>query len=243
METLVFKPIFQDCIHETVFPLCTTSVKLYVISHGWLCWLAPALALWLLLVRVFFLQAFHDLFLSLGWNTGISIWEDVGGFRELNMIPQDIRVFALGPIEFLAEVRSKLSYHRGGFVFVVDVPFDQCQLHNLYRQYNHWDIKHMHFGLSSTTVSHADFGSMTLACHYLCFRSISSKRKVGVLCVPWTLLHILNAAKKLDGQGWWTKINPPAPLMGAMLRAPIMVDGLLWREGLYNVHLPSTEIS
>ena len=108
METLVFKPIFQDCLRKTVFPPCTTSVKLYVVSHGWPCWLAPALALWLPLVRVFFLRAFHDLFLSLGWNTGISIWEDVGGFWEVNMFPPDVTVFATGPIKFLVEVRSKL---------------------------------------------------------------------------------------------------------------------------------------
>jgi hypothetical protein len=243
METLVFKPIFRDCIHETGFPLCTTSVKLYVVSHGWPCWLALALALWLLLVRVFFPRAFHDLFLSLGWNTGISIWEDVGGFWELNMFPPDVTVFALGPIKFLTEVQSKLSYHWGGFVFAIDVPFDQCRLRDLYRRYNCWAIKHVCFGLSSTTVSQADFGSVTLACHYLCFHFILSKRKVGVPCVPWTLLHILIAAKKSDGWGWWTKIDPPAPLVGTVPRAPIMVNDLLWHEGLYEIHLPSTEIA
>jgi hypothetical protein len=104
METLAFKPIFQDCIRETVFPLCTTSVKLNVVSHGWPCWLVLALALWLPLVRVLFPRAFHDLFLSIGWNTGISIWEDVGGFWKLNMFPLDVMVFASGPIKFLAEV-------------------------------------------------------------------------------------------------------------------------------------------
>jgi hypothetical protein len=66
---------------------------------------------------------------------------------------------------------------------------------------------------------------------------------VGVQCVPWTLSHILNAAEKLDGRGWWMKINPPASLVEAVPRAPIVLDGLLWHEGLYNVHLLSTEIA
>jgi hypothetical protein len=92
-------------------------------------------------------------------------------------------------------------------------------------------------------VSHADFGGVTSARHYLCFRSISPKHKVGVPCVPWTLSHILNAAKKSDGRGWWTKIDPPAPLVGAVLRALTMVDSLLWCKGLYNVHSPSTEVA
>jgi hypothetical protein len=117
------------------------------------------------------------------------------------MFPPDITVFASGPTKFLAKVRSKLLYHWGGCVFAVEVPFDQCQPGNLYQWYNRWAIKHVPFGLLSTTVSHADFGSVTLACHYLCFHSISSKRKVGVPCIPWTLSHILNAAKKLDGWG------------------------------------------
>jgi hypothetical protein len=64
-----------------------------------------------------------------------------------------------------------------------------------------------------------------------------------VQCVPRTLAHILNAAKKSDGRGWGTQIDSPDPVREGLLQAPIVMDGLLQKEGLYDVHTPSMEIA
>jgi hypothetical protein len=57
------------------------------------------------------------------------------------------------------------------------------------------------------------------------------------------LAHILNAAKKGNDKGWFKAIEAPDTLMGPLECAPIRVDGLLWREGLYDVFRPKSEIA
>jgi hypothetical protein len=62
-------------------------------------------------------------------------------------------------------------------------------------------------------------------------------------CVPRTLAHILNAAKKGNDKGRFKAIKVPDTLMGPLERAPIRVDGLLRQEGLYDVFWPKSEIA
>ena len=57
------------------------------------------------------------------------------------------------------------------------------------------------------------------------------------------MAHILNAAKKGNDKGWFKAIEALDTLMGPLEHAPIRVDGLLWREALYDVFRPESEIA
>jgi hypothetical protein len=58
-------------------------------------------------------------------------------------------------------------------------------------------------------------------------------------CIPCTLQHILNAAEKGDNRGAFRVLpTAPSPLPAPPLREPIIAKGLLWREGLLDVHAP-----
>ncbi len=56
-------------------------------------------------------------------------------------------------------------------------------------------------GLTSSTLRHANFDGVTSAAHYICYSNLGVSGSIMVPCVPRTLRHILNAAKK-GGQLW-----------------------------------------
>jgi hypothetical protein len=113
----------------------------------------------------------------------------------------------------------------------------------LSQQHAKWSIKHTSLGLLSTVVSHADCGGITLARHYICFRNAGRDGVVDVPCVPQCLGHVVNAAKKSDGKGWWAPLKAPPDLFGPHMHAPLVVDGLLRCEGLWGIHNPSLDIA
>jgi hypothetical protein len=98
-------------------------------------------------------------------------------------------------------------------------------------------------GLSSTTIRHSDCGGILSAIHYICYSNLANAWFGAVQCVPCTLAHVLNAAKKGDDKGRFRAIKAPNTLMRPLERAPIRVDGLLRREGLYDVFWPESEIA
>lgn len=120
-------------------------------------------------------------------------------------------------------------------MFSVTVNFDACSRRDLRRRYARWALDHVQLGLSSTIVNHADFGGVTSASHYICFRNISKEGVIYVPCTPRCLSHVLNAA---DSPERTSEIPAPMALTGPHPRAPIVVDGLLRQEGLFDVHLP-----
>lgn len=169
------------------------SSMIYVIREGWLCWLAPVLALKLPLVGAFFPSRLHNLFVVGGWESNIS-WHDGDYFQCSVVLPQDCLVLACGSTNFLEIVHNKFFGHRGGFLFSVSVQFDSCSRRNLLRWYARWLLDHAQLGLSSTVVNHANFGGITLAAHYICFRNISKKEASFIPYTPRCLSHILIAA-------------------------------------------------
>ncbi len=79
-------------------------------------------------------------------------------------------------------------------------------------------------------ISHADCGGIT-------------SRVVDVPCVPRCLGHLVNAAKKSDGRGWWAPLDAPPDQFGPHVHTPLMVDGLLRCEGLWDVHNPLVNVA
>ena len=61
--------------------------------------------------------------------------------------------------------------------------------------------------------------------------------------MPRTLAHVLSAAEKGDDKDRFWKLPAPDTIIGPCERAPIRVDGLLRREGLYNIFHPECEIA
>jgi hypothetical protein len=108
---------------------------------------------------------------------------------------------------------GQLGGFGGGFLFAVDVRFEKWQRCDLLRRYERWALDQLYPGLSSSTLRHADFGGMTSAVHYICYRNLGVSGGITVLCVQCTLRHILNAVEKGDNQGaFWTLPATPSPL-------------------------------
>ncbi len=72
----MIKSNFQDVVRQVVCPLHVEG-GIVVISQGWPCWLAAALALGLPVVDVFCPQHYHRLFLSAGWNLENVVFHDL----------------------------------------------------------------------------------------------------------------------------------------------------------------------
>jgi hypothetical protein len=103
-------------------------------------------------------------------------------------------------------------------------------------------VKALH--LSTMTLRHADFGGITLASCLVCYQNIGVSGSIPIPCVPCVLWHILNPAEKGDDEGAFRNLpNPPAVLQGPFVRAPIIHEGLLHQEGLFDVHRPALLIA
>jgi hypothetical protein len=81
----------------------------------------------------------------------------------------------------------------------------------------------------------SDCGGISSAIHYICYSNLDNVRFGAIQCVPCTLVHILNAAKKGDDKGRFKAIEAPDTLAGPLERAQIRVNGFLRQEGLYDV--------
>jgi hypothetical protein len=103
-------------------------------------------------------------------------------------------------------------------------------------------VKALH--LSTMRLRHTDFGGVTSASHLVCYRNIGVSGSIPIPCVPCVLRHILNPAEKGDDEGAFFNLpNPPAVLQGLFVRAPIIHEGLLRQEGLFDVHWPALLIA
>lgn len=83
-------------------------------------------------------------------------------------------------------------------------------------------------------VRHANFGGATNGSHMLWFKGIRSTVFNPPAGVPRTLKHLLNAAAPTQAEA----ITRPPAIQGAIARTPLVVEDLLRREGLYDVHRP-----
>jgi hypothetical protein len=216
---------------------------LYVVCQGWPCWLALVLGLKLPLAGVVFLGELHAFFKVEEWGDGGMVWHDLSYFEQLREPPRHCTILASGSISFMDEVRLRMPFHEGGFLFSVDIAFDKGSEWDLQRRYRAWSVTHAVLGLGSTTIRHADCGRVTSAIHYLCYFNIANARSGHVRCMPRTLAHVLNATDKGDNRGRFRELPAPDTIIGSCKCAPIRVDGLLRREGLYDFFHPECEIA
>jgi len=94
-------------------------------------------------------------------------------------------------------------------------------------------------GLESTTVCHAEFEGIMSAAHGIRFRGVDKSIFSPSAPLPRTLCHVL-----LDTTPDATQeISAPAPLTGPVPRASIYFDGMMRREGLFDVGKPTEQIA
>jgi hypothetical protein len=177
------------------------------------------------------------------WGDGSVACHDLAYFERLTELPRHCTVLALGSITFMDEVRHRMPYHKGGFLFCVNISFDRWTEHDLCRHYRAWAQEHTGAGLLSATIRHSNCGGILSAIHYICYCNLDNVQFGAIQCVPRMLGHILNAAKKGNDKGWFKAIKAPDTLLGPLERAPIRVDGLLRQECLYDVFRPKSKIA
>jgi len=144
-------------------------------------------------------------------------------------------VLASGVADFLPQVLRKLSTHVGPFIFATDVVFTGRRSRDLRRWYatlqNNRQLEH---GLSSTQVSHEEFGGVTYAVHLMSHCNIAHSVFRPYLVLHRTLEHVLNSATCTYG----VEVSAPMVLHPPHPRRPMVEDGVLRVEGLLDVVAP-----
>jgi len=150
-------------------------------------------------------------------------------------------VLASGTHEWFTFISSKLSAHVGPFIYATDVVFrgrrprDISRLLYVYAWANLRDRQ----GFSSRVVRHSDFGGVTSGIHLLSSRGVDAAVFCPPPALPHILAHIVNAATPDPLR----EIELPCPIDAPILRTPIVRDGMLRIEGLFNVFDPSIPVA
>ena len=209
--------------------------SLFVVCHGWPCWLPSILSLRLSLIGAFFPEDFHKYFPPLpstSWGT-IAAW-----YREVSFPPKSCIVLASGSFEFFRRsILPKLSTLRGPLVFAMDAP---PVTHSKSKAFRFWARKEFEkLGLQTDVMHHSEFGGASNASHLLAYSSgvPNSIFRPGLM-VPRTLKQLLDSTVK----GAFTEIPPP-PAIPNPARRPILVEGRVMREGLYDVARPRATVA
>ena len=88
-------------------------------------------------------------------------------------------------------------------------------------------------------LAHADFGGVTSAFHLISYRGLDASCFVPQGALAQTLGHIINPASARGGP----PIEPPTCVPTPVPRAPVVLDGLLRGDGLFDVFRPRIEIA
>ena len=208
-----------------------------VVSNQWPCWLPSVLAFDLPLLGAYFPKSLHNLFippskLSNGWLT----YED---FRSMPPISTTVIVLASGTPRVRNEIMAKLGPQHDIVIFCCTVQFDKMPWRDMFRLTKNI-IKHSSDqSLAPLEVNHADVGGTTNASHLILYKGVTLAGFQAPPAMPRTLSHLLDSAT----QGRFPSIPKPCPLGRPLARTPILVDSLLRREGLFDVHHPNYHIA
>ena len=213
-------------------PTYEVGHPILIIAQHWPCWLSPVISLSLPLEGVFAQARFIDVFAEPSQVKLRSSWtslENLQSFRNCAAC----NVLGSGSAEFLKELPDGFVHQSVGFIYIIELDFRR------FRRRRDFDRKIQALvemvwgmGLEATVVHHEEFGGVTNASYVIASRGFDTSCFHARDGLPRTLGHVINAASP----GSFTSIAPPAPVH-AVQRGPILVDGLLQRQGLYDVHL------
>ena len=213
------------------------SDKVIVVAENWPCWLGCLLAVNIPVQAAFVTMEMASIF------PGYSHWlSKISDFEAMSVVPdewQDYVILGSGSHEFLRLIMPKLRHHAGPFIFANDMIFTGRRQYDLDRLYRSWTTHDVTLGLDSVVVRHAEFGGVTSAFHVVSFRGVNRSVFTPTAPLPRTLRHVLCDTSSSPLQ----EIAIPSPLYDPQPRSPIYVDGLMRREGLFDVSRPTDLIA
>jgi len=163
-------------------------------------------------------------------------------FKNMIAIPEDWHDYVIlgsGSHDFLRLLMPKLKHHVGPFIYANEVVFTNQRPRDLMGLYKTWAVHDVLLGLHSVITTHAEFGGVTSARHMISFRGVAQDIFTPKAPLPRTLRHVLSDTAAVAVQ----EISAPTPLQDPLPRAPIYVDGMMRREGLFNLARPTAHIA
>jgi hypothetical protein len=221
-----------------VVPRYEVDHPFVVIAQHWPCWLTSVASLGLPVETVFVQGRYKRLFDEPTCVKLISSWSTLDqllGIRDCSAF----NILGSGSMEFLTEMPEPVVHGSHTFVYTIELDFRRFhRKRDLDRMLRSLASHLAGKQLDATIVNHADFGGVTNASYLVALRGIDTNSFVARDGLTRTLSHIINAATS----GNHKAIKPPPPIPSCE-RRPIVVDGLLRHEGLFDVYAPRLNIA
>lgn len=232
-ETLVLRNAVRQPVlkYEVPHPIL-------VLAQRWPCWLVSIISLRLTVVGAYFPTHLHKFFKR---PTVLSSWASVEAWMELvPVLPQPVIILGSGSLDFFKSTfLHQKTVSQQPFVFVVDSDFSKINPRRVGAYLSHTQQVVESWGFSAKTLRHKHFGGASNAVHVVIFNQVPSSVFNPGHIMERTLKHLLEPATR----GRFKSIPEPPPLQGSASRDPIVVDNLLRKEGLYDVHHPLRPIA
>ena len=226
----------QVVVRQRILPVECSS-KVIVFAEAWPCWLSCLLAENVRVQAAFVTKEMIAVFPQQAhW---LSLLTD---FELMTSVPDEWHKYTLlgsGSHEFLRLIMPKLRHHVGPFIFANDMAFTGRRCSKVNRLHRSWAAHDYRMGLESTTVRHADFGGITSAVHGISFRGVDISIFTPSAPLPRTLRHVLSDTTPDATQ----EISAPTPLTDPQPRVPVYIDGMMRREGLFDIGKPTAPIA
>ena len=148
-------------------------------------------------------------------------------------------MLASGSQEYLNYILSKLSHHEGLFIYCTNILTKGQLRQDIERIYAKWAALRGLQGLRSRVLAHAEFGGVTSAIHLISYWGIKDSVFDAPPALPRVLAQILNSASPDAAR----EIDSPPALPTETRHSPVLMDGLLRQEGLYDLFRPDLHIA
>ncbi len=228
--------MYTRVVWQMIHPVLCSN-KVIVVAEDWPCWLGCLLAVNKPVQAAFVTKEMAAIFPQQAhWLSRLSDFE---AMTDVLDEWQHCVILGAGSHAFQHLITPKLRRHVGPFIFANNMVFTGRQKYDLDRLYRSWETHDVPLGLESVTVQHADFGGVTSAAHVLSFRGVARSIFTPTAPLPRTLHHVLCDTTQTALQ----EIVVPSPLFDPQPRSPIYVDGLMQREGLFDVSRPTAHIA
>ena len=228
----------RDRVIRLALPHYEIGHPLVVVEQRWPCWLTSVVSLALPLEKVFVQDRYKNLFDEPTSIKLMSCWsslDHIHGFSNYSAV----NILGSGSLKFLDELPTPFLHESNSFVYAVELDFRRFhRKRDLDRMLRSIATRLAGKHLDSEIVHHADFGGVTNASYVVAARGIDTACFRTNDGLPRTLSHIISAATP----GNHKAIEPPPPIH-ILDRRPMVVDGLLRREGLFDVYSPKLNVA
>ena len=230
----LLQPAFTNQLtYEVRVPVLSFKVPhpVVVVAQGWPCWLPSLLSLHIPVAQAFFPSRLHDVF-----SSGNSNWGTAHEFEAAHYTKAVL--LGSGSMKFWAShflpALARLS--AGCAMFCLETPFAQARHRSIDRLWRKMVGEAGQHGCFATVWRHSDFGGATSGNHLIISWGLAPESDfVPPPSTPRVLRHVVESATR----GSFAPIAKPMESGEALSRAPIITDGMLQVDGLYDVSQPS----